>query len=701
MAENVGENLENSIKDATEGTGGLVEGLEEVTEKTNEAVKEISNFSDFVGQSVSAVGFLGKGFFALAESIGLAKAASFLFAKTYMDIEDSVTEVVAGFGQTRYFSDAMQNTLVAANMELYEFGITLDEQEKSIAGFNSELNRMNLLTSQEVVRMNILAKATGLSGEEMAQMVAQMSDLGMGTLTAIQSVEKMAVEAQRLGLNVKEFITEIGDNIKLVNQYGFDKGINGLAKMVAKAQALRFDIQQSVNIADTILDGGPEKAVELAAELATLGGDIGEFSDPYALMFNSLNDVGAIQDSLIDLASAAASVNQETGQIEIPPEARFRLRQQAKMMGLDIDELSKAAVNSKRQMMALEEIEFSGLAGMSDEDKQFIANISEINEKGELVVKLKEGTETREIQLTDEAGITQAMNELKEQQAEATMDPQDILRANTLEMKSLNDTLKILTSKEALLKVAAGAFDSKEVEKVLGGLKNSVNDVTQSISQTALNVKELFNQEEVTGEDIKGLINKTIVLFQEDLTNFGDHLELPEESTKGFRDALDSLTKYITEKVFPERNTLGGEIDKNDTTKDLGAEINKTNTTTGLGAEINKGITVPSQEMNNLLIQKPNESTQTTTQPSNNFQPIMEKQSAVLETIQQNTTYTQKQEQSVSIKDMNVNVSGSISLTDRNGNVVDILRNNPDVKNQIVMIVNDAFKRGYEPYTVV
>ena len=50
---------------------------------------------------------------------------------------------------------------------------------------------------------------------------------------------------------------------------------------------------------------------------------------------------------------------------------------------------------------------------------------------------------------------------------------------------------------------------------------------------------------------------------------------------------------------------------------------------------------------------------------------------------------------------MNVNVSGSISLTDRNGNVVDILRNNPDVKNQIVMIVNDAFKRGYEPYTVV
>ena len=76
-----------------------------------------------------------------------------------------------------------------------------------------------------------------------------------------------------------------------------------------------------------------------------------------------------------------------------------------------------------------------------------------------------------------------------------------------------------------------GHLDSKEVEKVLGGLKNSVNDVTQSISQTALNVKELFNQEGVTGEDIKGLINKTIVLFQEDLSNYRDW-ETDRKSTR-------------------------------------------------------------------------------------------------------------------------------------------------------------------------
>jgi hypothetical protein len=130
---------------------------------------------------------------------------------------------------------------------------------------------------------------------------------------------------------------------------------------------------------------------------------------------------------LVDLASAAATVNEQTGQIEIPAQARQKLREQAKLLGLDFGELTDAAINSRKQMMAMEEIEFSGLAGMSDEDKQFIANMSEINEKGEMVVKLKEGNKVREIQLTDEAGITQAMDKLREQQEMEEMDPQDVL----------------------------------------------------------------------------------------------------------------------------------------------------------------------------------------------------------------------------------------------------------------------------------
>jgi len=393
-------NMSGGLRGANTEVGNLTVGMEELN-KILEA-------------GFDTVMILGDGFIQLAEEIGAAKALTMTLAYLFMDIV--------------------------------------------VQGFTNEMGRMVMLTDQEVFRMATLSKATGLGAAEIGKMVAEMSDLGMGTVTAMESIEELTVQAQRLGLNVNTFINSIGQNIKLVNQYGFDKGINGLAKMVAKAQSLKFDIQQAVNIADGILDGGPEKAVEMAAELAMLGGDIGELGDPFALMFNSLNDVGAIQDSLVDLASAAATINEETGQLEIPTYARERLRQQAKVMGVSFEQLTNAALNSKKQMMALDEIEFSGLASMSDEDKQFISSIREMNEKGEMVVKLKEGDDIKEIKLTDEDGIRQAMEELRDQQEDSLKDPKDVLLENTRALLSLKDQLATLTSKEALIRVAGGAM---------------------------------------------------------------------------------------------------------------------------------------------------------------------------------------------------------------------------------------------------
>ena len=85
-------------------------------------------------------------------------------------------------------------------------------------------------------------------------------------------------------------------------------------------------------------------------------------------------------------------------------------------------------------------------------------------------------------------------------------------------------------------------------------------------------------------------------------------------------------------------------------------------------------------------------------EPVNNLPSIFEKQSSALDSLYNNvSTSVQKIEQTMAVKDINVNVSGTISVTDRNGNMVDLLRNS-DVQNQIVMIVEDAFKRGKDQF---
>ena len=681
-------NMSGGLRGANTEVGNLTVGMEELNK--------------ILEGGFDTVMILGDGFIQLAEEIGAAKALTMTLAYLFMDIDDEIRDMTANFGQTNYFAEAYLGTLIKANEKAYELGIPFDDLKGVVQGFTNEMGRMVMLTDQEVFRMATLSKATGLGAAEIGKMVAEMSDLGMGTVTAMESIEELTVQAQRLGLNVNTFINSIGQNIKLVNQYGFDKGINGLAKMVAKAQSLKFDIQQAVNIADGILDGGPERAVEMAAELAMLGGDIGELGDPFALMFNSLNDVGAIQDSLVDLASAAATINEETGQLEIPTYARERLRQQAKVMGVSFEELTTAALNSKKQMMALDEIEFSGLASMSDEDKQFISSISEINEKGEMVVKLKEGDDIKEIKLTDEDGIRQAMEELKDQQEDSLEDPKDVLLDNTRALLSLKDQLATLTSKEALIRVAGGAMAGAgegmgSVGEMLTNFRDAIGDVRNTLTETANDFSQVF-KEGVTDEEIEDLTTRTIDRLTGDLDSFAKALDI-EDALATFRKTIEDAGQRIKEVITDLGEGAGP-----------GTGMQERSSSPGTGMkELEDFILRPNQDPiafneDDIVIGGTNLfGSDKKGQPSN-YEPIdilpsmIERQSSVMESIQNNISANiQKIEQTMSVKDINVNVNGSISVTDRNGNMVDLLRN-PDVKNQIVMIVEDAFERGRDQF---
>ena len=678
-------NMSGGLRGANTEVGNLTVGMEELNK--------------ILEGGFDTVMILGDGFIQLAEEIGAAKALTMTLAYLFMDIDDEIRDMTANFGQTNYFAEAYLGTLIKANEKAYELGIPFDDLKGVVQGFTNEMGRMVMLTDQEVFRMATLSKATGLGAAEIGKMVAEMSDLGMGTVTAMESIEELTVQAQRLGLNVNTFINSIGQNIKLVNQYGFDKGINGLAKMVAKAQSLKFDIQQAVNIADGILDGGPERAVEMAAELAMLGGDIGELGDPFALMFNSLNDVGAIQDSLVDLASAAATINEETGQLEIPTYARERLRQQAKVMGVSFEELTTAALNSKKQMMALDEIEFSGLASMSDEDKQFISSISEINEKGEMVVKLKEGDDIKEIKLTDEDGIRQAMEELKDQQEDSLEDPKDVLLDNTRALLSLKDQLATLTSKEALIRVAGGAMAGAgegmgSVGEMLTNFRDAIGDVRNTLTETANDFSQVF-KDRVTDEEIEDLTTRTIDRLTGDLDSFAKALDI-EDALATFRKTIEDAGERIKEVITDLGEGRGPSTDYEGTPGTKYEEADDFISRPGENPlKFNEDDIVIGGT--NLF------GSDKKGQPSN-YEPIdilpsmIERQSSVMESIQNNISANiQKIEQTMSVKDINVNVNGSISVTDRNGNMVDLLRN-PDVKNQIVMIVEDAFERGRDQF---
>ena len=125
---------------------------------------------------------------------------------------------------------------------------------------NTIMQRNTLLTAEQQTNMALLARNSGVAAGDIATMVEAFDTIGVGTDEAISNISMMQQEARSFGINVGQFMKNIGSNIKLLNSYNFKNGVEGFTKMVAKAQALRIDFNKTVSLADSLLS--PETAIE-------------------------------------------------------------------------------------------------------------------------------------------------------------------------------------------------------------------------------------------------------------------------------------------------------------------------------------------------------------------------------------------------------------------------------------------------------
>jgi hypothetical protein len=258
-------------------------------------------------------------------------------------------------------------------------------------------------------------------------------------------------------------------NLDKMNRYGFGTGVEGMAKMAAKAAAMRIDISQTMAVADKLFS--PESAIEVASTLQRLGATSSALLDPLKLMDLAQNNVPELQNQLSELSKTFTKFDKETGKFQIMPEARRQLKEVADALGIDRTEFEKMALESAKLEKKMGEIDFSALKLNVDEDqKMMLANLAEFNKsKGDYTVKF-----------TDDKGVAveKALSALEDgdlkkiQMQQQTLDPQkelvDVAKqqlgaANTLVAQSfsLNETIKtqFAISKEGtdFLKASADA----------------------------------------------------------------------------------------------------------------------------------------------------------------------------------------------------------------------------------------------------
>jgi hypothetical protein len=202
---------------------------------------------------------------------------------------------------------------------------------------------------------------------------------------AVDAISKIAKEGRQAGLNGKQYTTEIGKNLKNLSGFGFKSGVEGLKGMVKQAMLLRTNIEAigTMKVQDSVLE--PEGAIELAANFQMLGGAVGKLADPFQLMYMAQNDVEGLQKELVNSTKAAMTFNKTTGNFDIATEDMYRLRQQAKLTGTNLEDL----VNTGREAAKLDYIkEKFDLSGLPEEQQNLISQLATIGKDGSLTVDI-------------------------------------------------------------------------------------------------------------------------------------------------------------------------------------------------------------------------------------------------------------------------------------------------------------------------
>jgi len=449
---------------------------------------------------------------------------SFLMGRTRMDeLGDAISRAAAGV--IRLGGDAAS---AAATME----GI-------------AEGSKRNVIATEEQVSK--LYAASKILGSDVGTLVERFAEVGIETSQIGTNLENSIQYIQSLGLNADIVMDDVETNMSKMNRYQFEGGIQGLTKMAAQASMLRFDMQQTFNLADKVLD--PEGAVETAAGFQRLGVSIGNLADPFALMNQSINDPSGLQDSIIKAAKQFTEFDEKTQSFKINPQGVLTLRELEKETGLSAAELSKAAIAAadldKRLSAISPEIQFE-----KEEDKQLLANMATMKD-GQYVVQLK----------NDQTGIIEQkkLSELTQEQFDALKEREEN-RPKTLEdiqTSQLTITEDMAANVKAIAaKVAYGVAATPVVRENIYGADRILRElskdvykaipesakVTESVTNAIDSMKSLFTAKDA-GKISDADFTKKIEQLENSVISGAN--SLGESGAKALRDILEASAKNI------------------------------------------------------------------------------------------------------------------------------------------------------------
>jgi hypothetical protein len=457
---------------------------------------------------------------------------------------DEADKLNNAFLQGRTRLDEMNDAVSRAAAGVIRLGGDISEVSRTMIGI-ADGSRRNVIATEEQVSK--LYAASTILGKDASSLVESFAKVGYETSQIGPNLENSIEYVQSVGLNAKTVVKDVADNMELMNRFNFSDGVQGLTKMAAQASMLRFDMQNTANFADKVMS--PEGAIEAAAGFQRLGVNIGGLVDPFKLMNDSINDPGALQDSIIKATKQYTEFDEKTKSFKINPQGILMLKEMAEVTGISSKELAKTALAAADLDKRISAISPS-LQFEKEEDKQFLANMATMKD-GEYVVQIKD--DKGNVEQKRLGDITQEeMVKLREQQEKAPKTLEEIQISQLDVLKNVQASLDANLAKGAFgvagsTVVRGNILGADRITRaVTGAVDKNVPEsaeITKSVNSAVGKMAELFTQKDtgkISSADFATKIAKLEDEIKSKASSFG------EKGIETLKDILEDSNKKIT-----------------------------------------------------------------------------------------------------------------------------------------------------------
>jgi hypothetical protein len=336
-------------------------------------------------------------------------------------IQDGISDINRSFGETRTryleFSTAVSDSVA----DFVRLGGEAKDVSATITGI-AEASRRNVVASRETLtEIFATAKYLGSTAEAVTESFAiagvEMSNIAEATEESVDYI-------QSIGLNARTIMGDVALRMEYMNRFNFEGGVLGLSKMAAQASMLRFDMTQTAEFADKVLN--PEGAIQMASAFQRLGVASGDLVDPFILMDKSINDPEGLQDSIIELAKQFTIFDEKTGNFRINPGGVRLLKELQEQTGLSYENMTKTALAAADLDRRLSQISFD-VQG-SEEDKMLVANMAKMGDKGKFYVEFQDEQGQKQTKALEDLTDAQ-FQQIKQQAALRPETMEEIARA--------------------------------------------------------------------------------------------------------------------------------------------------------------------------------------------------------------------------------------------------------------------------------